>query len=244
MAYIQAVAATLLAAASAQQGDCLTGPVRGVCDGDRPSPYFDPDVMVRCYGIARRAENDCAAGPGTVCAGTASRDYQPDRWRYVTAEECARQYGHIDPRDRQRVPRRRDYADGALPDPDHDYARSAVEAAEAAAEAAAAAVEAAAAAEASGEMSYDAPWRGALEDDDYVVEGYEAEPVAYEKCFGIALAGRNDCAAGPGTSCAGTAVIDYQSNSWKYVGLGECAQQGGALEPDDSNLPPVPDWRD
>lgn len=43
-----------------------------------------------------------------------------------------------------------------------------------------------------------------------------------EKCYGIALAGKNDCAAGPGTSCAGTSVIDYQSNAWKSVPAGTC----------------------
>jgi uncharacterized membrane protein len=43
-----------------------------------------------------------------------------------------------------------------------------------------------------------------------------------EKCFGVALAGANDCAAGAGTSCAGTSRVDYQGNSWKYVAKGTC----------------------
>jgi uncharacterized membrane protein len=43
-----------------------------------------------------------------------------------------------------------------------------------------------------------------------------------EKCFGVALAGKNDCAAGAGTSCAGTSKVDYQGNSWKYVEKGTC----------------------
>lgn len=43
-----------------------------------------------------------------------------------------------------------------------------------------------------------------------------------EKCFGVALAGQNDCAAGAGTTCAGTSKIDYQGNSWKYVPAGTC----------------------
>lgn len=43
-----------------------------------------------------------------------------------------------------------------------------------------------------------------------------------EKCFGISLAGYNDCAAGPGTSCAGTAKRDYQGNAWKLVPKGTC----------------------
>ena len=45
---------------------------------------------------------------------------------------------------------------------------------------------------------------------------------AKEKCFGVAMAGQNDCAAGPGTTCAGTSKIDYQGNSWKLVPKGSC----------------------
>ena len=43
-----------------------------------------------------------------------------------------------------------------------------------------------------------------------------------EKCYGIALKGQNDCAAGPGTTCAGTSSIDYQGNAWKLVPKGTC----------------------
>ena len=43
-----------------------------------------------------------------------------------------------------------------------------------------------------------------------------------EKCYGVALAGKNDCAAGPGTSCAGTSTRDYQGNAWKLVPKGTC----------------------
>ena len=43
-----------------------------------------------------------------------------------------------------------------------------------------------------------------------------------EKCYGISLAGKNDCAAGAGTSCAGTAKRDYAGNAWKYVAKGTC----------------------
>ncbi|MBI1236907.1 MAG: DUF2282 domain-containing protein [Alphaproteobacteria bacterium] len=45
---------------------------------------------------------------------------------------------------------------------------------------------------------------------------------AMEQCYGIALAGENDCAAGPGTSCEGTSTIDYQGNAWTYVPEGTC----------------------
>jgi uncharacterized membrane protein len=44
-----------------------------------------------------------------------------------------------------------------------------------------------------------------------------------ERCYGIALTGQNDCAAGPGTTCAGTSKMDYQANAWKYVAKGTCA---------------------
>ncbi|NIZ60056.1 hypothetical protein DL239_03590 [Sedimentitalea sp. CY04] len=43
-----------------------------------------------------------------------------------------------------------------------------------------------------------------------------------EKCYGVSLAGQNDCAAGPGTTCAGTSVTDYQGNAWTLVDAGSC----------------------
>jgi uncharacterized membrane protein len=49
-----------------------------------------------------------------------------------------------------------------------------------------------------------------------------AKDAAKEKCYGVALKGQNDCAAGPGTTCAGTSRIDYQGNSWKLVPQGTC----------------------
>jgi len=49
---------------------------------------------------------------------------------------------------------------------------------------------------------------------------------AKEKCFGISLAGQNDCAAGPGTTCAGTSTVDYQGNAWKLVPAGDCMKYG------------------
>jgi len=45
---------------------------------------------------------------------------------------------------------------------------------------------------------------------------------AMEKCFGVAMAGKNDCAAGAGTTCAGTAKMDYQANAFKLVPAGTC----------------------
>jgi uncharacterized membrane protein len=49
-----------------------------------------------------------------------------------------------------------------------------------------------------------------------------AEDAPKEKCYSIALKGQNDCAAGTGTTCAGTSKVDYQQNSWKLVPAGSC----------------------
>lgn len=49
-----------------------------------------------------------------------------------------------------------------------------------------------------------------------------ASKPATEKCYGVAKAGKNDCSAGPGTSCAGTSTRDYQGNAWKLVPAGTC----------------------
>ena len=64
-----------------------------------------------------------------------------------------------------------------------------------------------------------------------------------EKCFGVALKGENDCAAGPGTTCAGSSTVDYQGNAWKLVDAGTCVTMEkdggrmGSLEPLDRDLP-------
>ena len=49
-----------------------------------------------------------------------------------------------------------------------------------------------------------------------------AQRAPMEKCYGVAKAGQNDCAAGPGTSCAGTSTRDYQGDAWKLVKKGTC----------------------
>ncbi|MCV2401804.1 DUF2282 domain-containing protein [Marinomonas sp. C2222] len=51
-----------------------------------------------------------------------------------------------------------------------------------------------------------------------------AQAASKEKCYGVSLAGQNDCAAGPGTSCAGTSKTDYQANAWKLVPAGTCTE--------------------
>ena len=76
----------------------------------------------------------------------------------------------------------------------------------------------------------------------------QAQAAGKEKCYGISLAGENDCAAGPGTTCAGTSVTDYQGNAWTLVDAGTCAEielpamadgtpRTGSLEELDRDLP-------
>jgi len=49
-----------------------------------------------------------------------------------------------------------------------------------------------------------------------------------EKCFGIAKAGQNDCAAANGAhSCAGQSKTDNGAAEWKYVAKGTCEKAGG-----------------
>jgi len=43
-----------------------------------------------------------------------------------------------------------------------------------------------------------------------------------EKCYGVSLAGANDCKAGAGTTCAGSSTVDYQGNAWTFVDAGTC----------------------
>ncbi len=75
-----------------------------------------------------------------------------------------------------------------------------------------------------------------------------ADAASKEKCYGVSVAGANDCAAGPGTTCAGTSVNDYQGNAWTLVDAGTCASialpamadgtaRSGALEAQNRDLP-------
>lgn len=58
-----------------------------------------------------------------------------------------------------------------------------------------------------------------------------AQSADKEKCFGVALKGKNDCAAGAGTTCAGTSKMDYQTNSWSYVAKGSCDKTASKTSP-------------
>lgn len=52
-----------------------------------------------------------------------------------------------------------------------------------------------------------------------------------EQCYGVALKGKNDCAAGPGTTCAGTSKTDYQANAWSLVPNGTCEKTVSKTSP-------------
>ena len=54
---------------------------------------------------------------------------------------------------------------------------------------------------------------------------------AKDKCFGVALAGKNDCKAGAGTTCAATSKIDYQGNAWSLVPKGTCDKTASPTSP-------------
>jgi uncharacterized membrane protein len=58
-----------------------------------------------------------------------------------------------------------------------------------------------------------------------------AQPADKEKCFGVALKGKNDCAAGAGTTCAGTSKVDYQANAWSLVPKGSCEKTASTTSP-------------
>lgn len=60
-----------------------------------------------------------------------------------------------------------------------------------------------------------------------------AQSADKEKCYGISVKGKNDCKAGPGTSCAGTSRIDYQGNAWNYVPKGTCEKTKSPTSPTD-----------
>ena len=61
-----------------------------------------------------------------------------------------------------------------------------------------------------------------------------------DNCYGVSLAGKNDCKAGTGTSCAGTSTVDYQGNAWKHIAAKDCVKIGGSLTEREGNAKPVP----
>ena len=58
-----------------------------------------------------------------------------------------------------------------------------------------------------------------------------AADASKEKCYGVAMKGKNDCKAGAGTSCAGTSTKDYQGNAWTFVPAGTCEKTASPTSP-------------
>jgi uncharacterized membrane protein len=58
-----------------------------------------------------------------------------------------------------------------------------------------------------------------------------AQSADKEKCFGVAMKGKNDCAAGAGTTCAGTSKVDHQGNAWSLVPKGTCEKTASKTSP-------------
>lgn len=58
-----------------------------------------------------------------------------------------------------------------------------------------------------------------------------AQAADMDKCFGVALKGKNDCAAGAGTTCAGTSKMDHQANAWNLVPKGTCEKTASKTSP-------------
>lgn len=54
------------------------------------------------------------------------------------------------------------------------------------------------------------------------VQSAQAAKMEKMKCYGVAKAGKNDCKAGAGTTCAGSSKVDFQGNAWKYVKTDKC----------------------
>ncbi len=52
-----------------------------------------------------------------------------------------------------------------------------------------------------------------------------------EKCYGVAMKGKNDCKAGAGTTCAGTSKMDHQGNAWSLVPKGTCEKTASPTSP-------------
>ena len=45
-------------------------------------------AKMKCYGVSKAGQNDCAAGAGTTCKGTTKVDFQGNAWKYVETEAC------------------------------------------------------------------------------------------------------------------------------------------------------------
>lgn len=80
---------TALSAAAALAGVMALGGQAGVSPAQAQS-----DDQVKCYGIAKAGENDCANAAGThSCAGQSSEDYSGLDWKAAESEEACEEMG-------------------------------------------------------------------------------------------------------------------------------------------------------
>lgn len=67
------------------------------------------------------------------------------------------------------------------------------------------------------------------------VPAQAADDAGKEKCYGVAKAGKNDCAANS-HACAGQAKVDNDPKEWKYVPAGQCEKMGGTLKAEEKQM--------
>ena len=73
---------------------------------------------------------------------------------------------------------------------------------------------------------------GAVAAASFATPGAAADPKGKEKCYGVAKAGENGCAAANGShSCGGLSKMNFSGQEWKLVTAGSCVAMGGKLEP-------------
>lgn len=71
----------------------------------------------------------------------------------------------------------------------------------------------------------------ALAHEDHAAHKDAAQKVERERCYGVAKAGKNDCASKDGKNgCSGSSTRDNDPNDWVYLPVGECAKLGGKAE--------------
>ncbi|MDX8511141.1 BufA1 family periplasmic bufferin-type metallophore [Mesorhizobium captivum] len=78
------IGSALAAAASLAASAAYSGPAA------KPNFAFE-----KCYGVVKAGQNDCQTATHS-CAGTATKDNQPDSWLYVPAGSCAKIVGGSD----------------------------------------------------------------------------------------------------------------------------------------------------
>ena len=61
-----------------------------------PAALADKHDREKCYGIAKKGQNDCGT-PRHTCAGKSTKDNAPDDWKYVAKGTCEKLGGKSSP---------------------------------------------------------------------------------------------------------------------------------------------------